>query len=55
MATVAETELEQRVSEFVNFVREFAANKGSDFKIVNKCDNAVLVCIEREVTLDFSV
>ena len=55
MSTVAETELEQRISDFILFVREFHANRKSDFKIVNKREGAILMCIEKDVTLDFSI
>lgn len=55
MATVAETELEQRMADFILFVRDFAANRKEDFNITNKREGAMLLCIGGEVTLDFSV
>jgi hypothetical protein len=55
MSTVAETELEQRIGEFVLFVRDFAANRKEDFKVRNKREGAILICIEKDITLDFSL
>lgn len=55
MATVPEFELEQRISEFVLFVRNYAANKKGNFKVAAKRDKAVLTCIKGEVNLDFEI
>jgi hypothetical protein len=55
MTTVAEVEMQQRISEFIIHVKEYYANKKDDFKIVSKRDNALLLCVNGEATLDFSV
>ena len=55
MATVAETELEQKIGEFIMFVRDYAANHKGDFKVISKRDKAMILCIDRDVTLDFSI
>lgn len=55
MSTVAESELEQKISEFIIYVRDYAANKKGDFKLIGKRDNAILLCADGDVTLDFSV
>jgi hypothetical protein len=55
MATVPEFELEQKISDFVHFVREYATHKKGGFKVSAKRDNALLICTRNEVTLDFKV
>ncbi len=55
MTTVPEFELEQRISEFVLFVRNFAANKKGNFKIAANREKAVLTCIKGEINLDFGI
>lgn len=55
MATVQEFELEQRISEFVHFVREYAVHKKGNFKLAAKRDKALLVCVNGDVNLDFGV
>ena len=55
MSTVAETELEQKIGEFIMFVRDYAANHKGDFKVISKRDKAMIMCIDNDVTLDFSI
>lgn len=55
MATVAEIELEQKVSELIQFVREYSAIRKGDFTVKLKREKALLTCVDRDVTLDFSV
>lgn len=56
MITVPQYELEQKIAEFVIHVREYYINnQKKDFKVVSKRDNALLVCFDGEVTLDFSL
>ena len=55
MRTVAETELQQRMSDFILFVREYSVLKGKEFKVTSKREGALLLCVDGEVTLDFKV
>ena len=55
MSTVPEFELEQKLSEFVYFVRDYAAIKKGNFKVASKRDKAVLTCVKGEVNLDFGI
>ncbi len=55
MATVPEYELEQKISDFVIFVRNYAATKKGNFKVASKRDKALLMCVKGEITLDFEV
>lgn len=55
MATVQEFELEQKISDFVHFVRNYSINKNGNFKTVAKREKAVLTCVNGEVNLDFEV
>lgn len=55
MTTVPELEMQQKMSEFIIYIKEYYANKKGDFRIANKRDNAVLTCINGEVNLDLKV
>ncbi len=55
MITVTELELEQKISEFIVFIKDYTANKKGDFKIKSKRDKALLTCVDRDITLDFTV
>lgn len=55
MTTVPEFELEQKISEFCHFLKDYAARKEGNFKVVCKRDNALLVCINGEVNLEFNL
>lgn len=53
MSTVPEFELEQKISDFVLFVRNYAANKKGNFKVAAKREKAILTCVKGEINLDF--
>lgn len=53
MSTVPEYELEQKISDFVNFVRNYASTKKGNFRVASKRDKAVITCIKGEINLDF--
>lgn len=55
MATVQEFEMEQRISDFVFFVKNYAKDKDGNFQVCSKRDKAVLLCVNGEVSLDFPV
>jgi hypothetical protein len=55
MATVQEFELEQKISDFVHFVRNYSVIRKGNFKVVAKREKAVLTCVKGEVNLDFEV
>lgn len=55
MVTVPEFELEQKISEFCHFLKDYAVRKEGNFKVASKRDNAVLTCINGEVSLEFNV
>lgn len=55
MRTVPEFELEQKTSEFIQFVRDYSANRKKDFTIKSERDGAVLSCIDGDVSLYFTV
>lgn len=55
MPTVPETELEQKISEFIQFVRDFSANKKGDYKFRGKREGFVFHIIDGDVNLDFSI
>lgn len=55
MATVSETELEQKTSEYINYVKDFAHNLKGDYKFLGKRDKFVLSIFNEDVTLDFNL
>ena len=55
MASVTETELKQKTSEFIHFVRDFALNADKDVRVSDKRDGYQLTIIEKDVVLDFSL
>ena len=55
MATVSETELKQKTSEYIQYVNDFAANIGRDIKIMDGREGFVFTIYDKDVTLDFSL
>lgn len=55
MATVPQTELEQRTSEYIQFVRDFALNLDRDFTFASKRKEFALFILDKDVTLEFEV
>jgi len=55
MASVTETELKQKASEFITFVKDFAINRDKDLKIVDKRDGFVITIFDKDVTVEFSL
>lgn len=54
MATVSETELEQRTSEYMIFVRDFAAKLDKDFVKTSKTGFTFYI-MDGHATLEFSI
>ena len=55
MATVSETELDQKISDLISFVKDFAANRSKDFHLVGKHDDFEFFIQGKEVTLEFDL
>lgn len=55
MASVTETELKQKVSELITFIRDFAVNADKDFKVVDKREGFVITLFDKDVTVEFSL
>lgn len=55
MATVTEAELEQKISEFIMYIRDYAGNKNQDFVLDGKRDGFKFSMFDRDATLEFSV
>lgn len=53
MATVSETELEQRTSEYIAFVKDFASNRSRDLVFKDKNDTFKFSIFDEDVTLEF--
>ncbi len=55
MATVSETELKQKASEFIMYVREYMVNANKDIKLKDTREGFVLTIIDKDAVLDFSL
>lgn len=55
MPSVSETELEQKISEFISFVKDFTANRRGDFVLRGKNDNFKIASFADEIVLEFIV
>lgn len=55
MATVAETELEQKTSEYIAFVKDFAAKIDGDFIRRSEKVGFTFYIIDGDVTVEFSL
>jgi hypothetical protein len=55
MATISETELRQKTSEYILFVREFMVNSDKDFVLKDKRDGFELSVFDKDVTLSFEL
>lgn len=55
MATVPESELKQKTSEYLAFVRDFAMNASKDVIIKDKRDGYNFYLQDKDVTLEFSI
>lgn len=53
MATLPETELEQKTTEFMAYVRDYALNKKKDFILRGQREKFHLSVFDKDVTLDF--
>lgn len=55
MATVAETELKQKISELIHFIRDYASHHANDLKLADKREGYQLRIVDRDVILDFNL
>lgn len=55
MATVPETELEQKTSEYIQWVKDYSAHKKGEFIIRGKHDGFKISCFDGDITLEFSL
>ena len=55
MLTVSEVELEQKISEFIMFSREFALHKDKDFMFNGKHEKFKFSIFDKDITLEFSL
>jgi len=55
MSTVAETELEQRIGELVQFIRDYAVNHDKDFLLNCERDGFKFSIFDKDVTIEFQV
>lgn len=55
MITVTDKELQQRTSEYISYIRDYAVNAKKDFKIYGNHGEFELSLFEKDVTLEFSL
>lgn len=55
MATVAELELEQKTSEYIQYIRDFAANADKDFMFHGSKSSFTFSIFDKDVTLEFHI
>lgn len=55
MPTVAETELEQKTSEYINFIRDFYGKFDGDYTFNGKREGFKISIFDRDVTVEFRI
>lgn len=55
MLTVNEVELEQKISEFIMFAKEFAVHKNKKFVFKGKREKFKFSIFDKDVTLEFTL
>ncbi len=53
MPTVPEIELRQKISEFIAYAKEYAANLDKDFTLKNKREGFKFTIRDKEIALEF--
>lgn len=55
MSSVSEIELEQKTSDYIQFVKDFASNRNKDFILKDKRGEFMFSLFDNDATLEFTV